>query len=156
MSISIRALCGALSLVLALSVGGFATADEACQNCNQGGAPAGEVSGGYVGGHGHVGIPGPGYHGHVGPYAQDAHNANCNYRVYGTPDLFYNYYAPANCGGVAASLYVSPRPVPAHVGHTFITYQPLMPHEFMYHHTRTYHRYYDNGAGLTRTSVRYR
>jgi hypothetical protein len=80
---------------------------------------------------------------------------DCQYRWYGQPDLFYNYYAPANCGGVGAELYLSPRPVPAHVGHTYITYQPLMPHEFMYHHHRTYHRYYNGGQGLTRTHVKY-
>ncbi|WP_425617831.1 hypothetical protein NA78x_001520 [Anatilimnocola sp. NA78] len=80
---------------------------------------------------------------------------DCQYRWYGQPDLFYNYYAPANCGGVGAELYLSPRPVPAHVGHTYITYQPLMPHEFLYHHHRTYHRYYNGGQGLTRTHVKY-
>jgi hypothetical protein len=59
------------------------------------------------------------------------------------------------CGGYPAQLYVSPRPVPPHVGHTYITYQPLMPHEFMYKHHRTYHQYYDNGRGLTRTYVKW-
>jgi hypothetical protein len=33
------------------------------------------------------------------------------------------------------------------------TYQPLMPHEFLYPHHRTYHRTYDEGRGLTRTGV---
>lgn len=80
---------------------------------------------------------------------------DCRYRGYGQPDLFYNYYVNPNCGGMGAALYLSPRPVPPHVGHTYITYQPLMPHEFMYHHHRTYHRYYNDGRGLTRTSVRY-
>lgn len=82
-------------------------------------------------------------------------NGDCQYRYYGQPDLFYNYYVPPTCGGVGAELYLSPRPVPAHVGHTYITYQPLMPHEFMYHHHRTYHRYYNGGQGLTRTHVKY-
>jgi hypothetical protein len=82
-------------------------------------------------------------------------NGDCQYRYYGQPDLFYNYYQGNNCGGVGAELYLSPRPVPAHVGHTYITYQPLMPHEFMYHHHRTYHRYYNGGQGLTRTHVKY-
>jgi len=155
MSISLRALCGALCLLLVFVLSNVATAGEPCQNCNQGGGTSGEIADYGYGGHGHS-LPGMGYYGHSGRLAQDAHNGNCNYRQYGSPDLFYNYWAPANCGGVAASMYVSPRPVPAHVGHTYITYQPLMPHEFMYHHSRTYHRYYDNGAGLTRTSVRYR
>jgi hypothetical protein len=82
-------------------------------------------------------------------------NGQCQYRYYGQPDLFYNYYAWPSCTGWGAELYVSPLPVPAHVGHTYITYQPLMPHEFMYHHHRTYHRYYNGGQGLTRASVRY-
>jgi hypothetical protein len=80
---------------------------------------------------------------------------DCSYRWYGHPDLFYNYYAWPSCTGVGAELYLSPRPVPPHVGHTFITYQPLMPHEFMYTHHRTYHRYYNGGQGLNRTHVKW-
>lgn len=131
---------------------------------------------GRVGGSGHV--PhyggGNGYLGYAGYPAQnyevDFRNFNayagpagcrtcsagdCQYRWYGRPDLFYNYYVPPTCGGVGAELYISPRPVPPHVGHTFITYQPLMPHEMLYHHKRTYHRYYNSGQGLTRTSVKW-
>lgn len=63
------------------------------------------------------------------------------------PDLFANYYVgPSAYGGMPAQMYVSPRPVPARVGHTWITYQPLMPHELMYKHKRTYYRYYQNGG----------
>ena len=47
----------------------------------------------------------------------------------------------------------APHPIPANVGHTYITYQPLMPHEWLYPHHRRYHRYYDEGRGLNRTSV---
>jgi len=55
--------------------------------------------------------------------------------------LFYNYYVPgSDCGGVPAQLYVSPRPTPPLVGHTYITYEPLMPHEFLYRHSRIYYR----------------
>ena len=82
-------------------------------------------------------------------------NGECLYRFYGQPDLFYNYYAWPSCTGLGAELYVSPRPVPPHVGHTYITYQPLYPHEFMYDHHRTYHRYYNGGQGLNRTHVSY-
>jgi hypothetical protein len=82
-------------------------------------------------------------------------NGECLYRFYGCPDLFYNYYAWPSCTGLGAELYVSPRPVPPLVGHTYITYQPLMPHEFMYTHHRTYHRYYNGGQGLNRTHVHY-
>jgi hypothetical protein len=72
------------------------------------------------------------------------------------PDLFYNFYqGPNYCGaGVPAQLYVSPRPTPPMVGHTYITYQPLMPHEFMYHHHRKYYKYYRDG-GYTTSCVRY-
>lgn len=71
-------------------------------------------------------------------------------------DLFYNYYAqPGPYNGAAAELYVSPRPVPAHVGHTWNTYQPWYPHEFMYRHQRAYYTYNQGGAGWRRTNVRY-
>jgi hypothetical protein len=126
-------------------------------------------------GHGNCGPHGCGLHGHgAGHYGyghaghfRDSHyyqgyggcrtcsNGDCQYRFYGQPDLFYNYYVPPTCGGVGAELYVSPKPVPPHVGHTYITYQPLMPHEFLYHHHRTYHRYYNGGQGLTRAHVKY-
>jgi hypothetical protein len=70
-------------------------------------------------------------------------------------DLFYNYYAqPGPYNGAAAQMYVSPRPVPAFVGQTWVTYQPFMPHEFMYRHERSYYTY-NPGAGWRRTNVRY-
>ena len=68
------------------------------------------------------------------------------------PDLFYNFYVPNNLGSAAAA-YPAPYPTPNIVGHTYYTYQPLMPHEFLYHHHRTYHQYYNGGMGLNRTSV---
>lgn len=71
------------------------------------------------------------------------------------PVLFYNYYAPVQGGGMPAQLYVAPRAVPPAVGHTYSTYQPLMPHEFLYRHYRTYHHYFDGGRGMTRTRVIY-
>jgi len=70
-------------------------------------------------------------------------------------DLFYNYYAqPGPYNGAAAGLYVSPRPVPANVGHTWVTYQPYMPHEYTYAHKRAYYTH-TAGAGWRRTNVRY-
>jgi len=69
-------------------------------------------------------------------------------------DLFYNYYVGPNPSGTTAAMYVSPLPVPANVGHTYITYQPFMPHEFMYHHQRS-HYAYTPGAGWNRAKVRY-
>ena len=80
----------------------------------------------------------------------------CRPADYGRPDLFHNYYVNPNCGGVGAQLYTAPGPVPQHVGHTYFTYQPLMPHEFLYQHKRSYHRYYDEGRGFTRTHVKWR
>jgi hypothetical protein len=53
-------------------------------------------------------------------------------------DLFYNYYVSGN---PPAQAFLSPRPSPPLVGHTYITYQPLYPNEFLYHHHRTYARY---------------
>ena len=69
------------------------------------------------------------------------------------PRLFQNYYAPSAPGGISAPLYTAPVQVPANVGHTYATYEPLMPHELLYRHNRTYYRYYDGGRGLTRTRV---
>lgn len=70
-------------------------------------------------------------------------------------DLFYDYYVgPYGCNA-AAQMYVAPLPVPANVGHTYVSYQPLMPHEMMYDHNRSYYTY-NPGAGWTRTNVRYR
>ncbi len=69
-------------------------------------------------------------------------------------DLFYNYYVgPSVNGGQPAQLYVSPRPTPPFVGHTYITYQPLLPHEFLYKHGRIYHRYNMTDCGATKTCV---
>lgn len=80
-------------------------------------------------------------------------SGECVPRMYGNPDLFYNFWVAPTCGGVGAQLYLAPHPIPANVGHTFITYQPLMPHEWLYPHSRTYHRYYDEGRGINRTRV---
>ncbi|MCE5267494.1 MAG: hypothetical protein LLG00_06370 [Planctomycetaceae bacterium] len=68
-------------------------------------------------------------------------------------DLFHNYYAPpAGYPGVGAKLYPCPRPTPPVVGHTYVTYQPLMPHEFLYPHHRVYKTTHPD-ASRTRTSV---
>ena len=54
--------------------------------------------------------------------------------------------------GFGAQLYVAPRPVPPRVGHTWYTYPPFMPHEFLYKHRRHYVR--PAGAMGMRTDVR--
>ena len=87
--------------------------------------------------------------------AEECGCTTCREREYGQPNLFSNYYAAPNCGGVGAQMYLAPGPVPPHVGRTFFTYQPFMPHEMLYKHKRTYHRYYNEGRGLTRTRIRY-
>jgi hypothetical protein len=67
----------------------------------------------------------------------------------------YNYYVhPGEAGVVGAQLYLSPRPTPPLVGHTYVTYPPLMPHEFLYQHHRVYNTY-NPGSGWTRTRVRW-
>ncbi len=70
-------------------------------------------------------------------------------------DLFGNYYEGPQPSGTAAQMYVSPLPVPPHVGHTYTTYQPLMPHEYLHRHTRSHYAHHP-GAGWTRSKVRYR
>ena len=68
-------------------------------------------------------------------------------------DLFYNFYAPSAVGGPPAQMYLSPVPTPPYVGHTYITYQPLMPHEFLYKHSRQYTRFSEYGYPVARTYV---
>ncbi|HEY5312797.1 MAG TPA: hypothetical protein VIK18_09765 [Pirellulales bacterium] len=68
-------------------------------------------------------------------------------------DLFYNYYVGPP--GAPAAMFVSPRPVPTFVGQTYITYQPLMPNEFLYRHQRVYRRYAGGVCPVNATSVRW-
>ena len=140
----------AASAVLSLSLLAAVSVAQDCPNCPGGGA----ITPGYSFHHHQNRSP---YDGSYAGHGHGKYNAlgNCNYRNYADQDLFYNYYVGNNCGGMGAQLYLSPRPVPPFVGNTYITYQPLMPHEFLYAHDRTYHRYYNGGLGLTRTHVHY-
>jgi hypothetical protein len=70
-------------------------------------------------------------------------------------DLFYNDYEGPDPSGTAAAMYISPLPTPVHVGHTYTTYQPLMPHEYLYKHTRSHYAHVP-GAGWSRAKIRYR
>ena len=73
----------------------------------------------------------------------------------GPYDLFYNYYAPAGSpAGVAVAMYPCPRPTPPLVGYTYVTYQPLMPQEFLYNHELHYRTCYPDGS-RTHTTVTY-
>lgn len=69
-----------------------------------------------------------------------------------------NYYAmPTGSEGLTAALYPSPRPTPPLVGQTYITYEPLVPHEFLHAHHRSYKtRSGDCQGTVTRTSVTWR
>lgn len=62
------------------------------------------------------------------------------------PDVFYNLYPNTMAGATSAQAYVAPLPVPAHVGHTYYTYQPLMPHEHLYAHKRVYYTPYGGAS----------
>jgi len=65
----------------------------------------------------------------------------------GAGDLFYNYYVTQGpTRGVPAEMYPSPRPTPPSVGHTYMTYQPLYPQEFLYPHHRVYCRCNPGGS----------
>lgn len=84
-------------------------------------------------------------------------------------NFLYNYYTQPGASQVTAGMYPAPYWAPPYVGHTYYTYQPLMPHEHMYEHRRTYYQYYggpgafyaDNcpggahpgGYGLNKTTV---
>ncbi len=70
--------------------------------------------------------------------------------------LFTNAYVPpVGSDSVGAQMYPCPRPVPAFVGRTYITYQALAPEEFLYRHYRVYRTPHDDGT-VTRTRVRWR
>ena len=65
-------------------------------------------------------------------------------------DLFYNYWVPPVGGNsVGAELYPCPRPTPPMVGHTYVTYQALMPQEFLYHHSRAYRTIHEDAPKTT-------
>jgi hypothetical protein len=73
-----------------------------------------------------------------------------------TGELFQNQYVPpVEPKGVGATLYPCPRPTPPLVGHTYITYEPLMPEQFLYRHHQVYRTNNADGA-RSRTSVHWR
>jgi hypothetical protein len=83
------------------------------------------------------------------------HPLTCIPRDYLTPQLFYQFYVGGNCGSMPAGMYPTPMPTPPLVGHTYFTYPPLLPHEYMYAHHRVYHYHYNHNRGLSRTKVVY-
>jgi hypothetical protein len=72
--------------------------------------------------------------------------------------LFNNYFTQGHANSANAAMYMSPIGVPGNVGHTYNTYQPFYPHQYLYAHRDRYHSYYSNGdgtSGLNRTSAHY-
>lgn len=76
-------------------------------------------------------------------------------------NLFSQYYTQPGASMTQAGMYPAPHYVPENVGHTYNTYQPLMPHEMMYQHSRNYYNYYNTGGyyggadALNKTQVRW-
>ena len=77
-------------------------------------------------------------------------------------NLFSQYYTQPGASAVQAGMYPAPHYVPENVGHSYDTYQPLMPHEMMYQHSRNYYNYYNTGGyygggydSLNKTQVRW-
>jgi hypothetical protein len=105
-------------------------------------------AGGYWGGAGgYWGGPGVGPDG-CSPYLGGGYDTGYQ------PDLFYNFYAPQTaCGGVPTDMYPAPHDTPYPAIQTYYTYQPFLPHEFLYNHHRQYWRWYDGGYGATQTCV---
>jgi hypothetical protein len=149
MRYGMRHLIGAILLLSALSAGRpGTTAAQECLDC-QNAPSADDYDDGLI-----ADGSGPGNYNCFRP--NDRRGKACYaYRPFteaSQPDVFYNYYVPNNMGAAAAA-YPAPYPTPSLIGHTYYTYQPLMPHEFLYTHHRTYHQYYNGGMGLNRTSV---
>ncbi|MEM6692173.1 MAG: hypothetical protein AAF664_22280 [Planctomycetota bacterium] len=75
--------------------------------------------------------------------------------------LFSQYTTQGAASTATAAMYPAPHAVPRNVGASWYTYQPLMPHEMMYPHSRNYFNYYNDssyygGCGsLNITSVRW-
>lgn len=98
-----------------------------------------------------------------GPYGGGANSygyaGNGGYGTWGhrqVQPLFDNYFTQGNANQANAALYVSPiGNIPGWIGHTYNTYQPLYPDEFLYTHKDKYHSYYDQGKGLNRTKATY-
>ena len=75
--------------------------------------------------------------------------------------LFSQYTTQGGASSATAGMYPAPHWVPPSVGSSYYTYQPLMPHEMMYTHSRNYYNYYNDssyyggGPSLNKTSVKW-
>jgi hypothetical protein len=156
-------IAGLIAAIAMVTAAHPVSAQHGCTNC---GTAAGTTGGGGLVGNAHIDRLNsvPTYHHHSGA---------AQLYQYGQPDLFSNYYVGPyggnGCaaggagggyggagGGYGAALYMAPHPIPPHVGHTFYTYEPFMPHEMLYRHNKTYHYYYNGGRGMTRAAVTWR
>lgn len=124
-----------MGLGMGLVANGASTAFAQCANGSCGGSMAGSY------------VPGG-----MGSGGMDSFG---NLLGKGTQPLFDNYFTRGNANSAEAALYMSPIGVPGWVGHTYNTYQPLYPHQFLYQHHDRYHSYYDQGTGLNRTHAKY-
>jgi len=72
----------------------------------------------------------------------------------------FSQYTTQGAGSPSAAMYPAPHWSPILGAESYYTYQPLMPHEMMYQHSRNYYNYYDGGyqgggQGMVKTSVRW-
>ena len=69
--------------------------------------------------------------------------------------LFSQYYTQPGASSANAQMYVAPQPVPANVGQSYYTYQPLMPHEMLYRHSRNYYNWTAGSDAFYHSGCRY-
>lgn len=73
----------------------------------------------------------------------------------------FSQYNTQGAGNSSAAMYPAPHYSPSLGAQSYYTYQPLMPHEMMYQHSRNYYNYYNTGGyygggnALNKTSVRW-
>lgn len=76
-------------------------------------------------------------------------------------NLFSQYATADGPSTTTAGMYPAPHYVPPMGAQSYYTYQPLMPHEMMYQHSRNYYNYYNTGGymggydSLNKTKVRW-
>ena len=77
-------------------------------------------------------------------------------------NLFSQYVTPDGPNMTTAGMYPAPHYSPQMGAQSYYTYQPLMPHEMMYQHSRNYYNYYNSGGyfgggfdSLNKTTVRW-
>ena len=79
-----------------------------------------------------------------------------------SPNPLFSQYVTQGAGTASAALYPAPHYSPMLGAQSNYTYQPLMPHEMMYQHSRNYYNYYNTGGfygcsnnAVNKTSVRW-